>query len=288
MGNRTSHTRFATGRYSERGFSRLDADAWEQRFSQRRPGSVQAYLQPPSTTLSEYLKLHSAKYRATGDPEAEETIVVSSFDDPYPQTRDFAKFHPGSPYQDASEISSRSTSVERSQTKQTMTRMSIQQQRRRPERGDLRTEGSSASNVHCKSLVRRTSSGCTSASRSRITRSGCSGGLSHQMGFQTQPDGLITYTAFLRSGPCGVPVDGWLNEIRRKASRYLTGLHRQYQCTVRIEPRLISYRGFYVHALLITGAKQSDLIRCRNALPGCIEKYLITPYANHGPIITAR
>ncbi|KAF7257744.1 hypothetical protein EG68_04904 [Paragonimus skrjabini miyazakii] len=106
-----------------------------------------------------------------------------------------------------------------------------------------------------------------------------------QMGFQTQPDGTLTYTAFIRSGPCGVPVEGWLGELHKRAARYLTGLRRQYRCFVHLDPDLIAYRGLFVHALVISGQNQSDLIRCRNALPACIEKHLITPYANHGTTV---
>ncbi|KAF8561793.1 hypothetical protein P879_06295 [Paragonimus westermani] len=106
-----------------------------------------------------------------------------------------------------------------------------------------------------------------------------------QMGFQTQPDGMLTYTAFIRSGPCGVPVEGWLVELHKRAARHLTGLRRQYRCFVHLDPGLIAYRGLFVHALVISGQNQSDLIRCRNALPACIEKHLITPYAHHGTMV---
>ncbi|TPP66990.1 hypothetical protein FGIG_05188 [Fasciola gigantica] len=185
--------------------------------------------------------------------------------------------------EDASEAPSRSPSAHRSQ--KNVARQSSKCSRHRFDRGDWNMDGSSTSNALNKSEITRR---CSSACSSRNTKSELLLGLPRQMGFKTQPDGLVTYTAFLRSGPCGTPVEGWLNELRRKASRHLTGLYRQYQCTVRIEPRLIPYRGSYVHALLITGAKQSDLIRCRNALPVCIEKHLITPYAHHGLIIKAR
>ncbi|CAL8105499.1 unnamed protein product [Calicophoron daubneyi] len=110
----------------------------------------------------------------------------------------------------------------------------------------------------------------------------------HQLGFQTEPDGTIIYTAYLRAGSFGVPTEGFLTDIRKRAARHLAGLYRQYHCTVRFEPELIPYRGSYVHPVLITGQNHSDLIRCRNALPACIEKYLITSRARHNSPIRAR
>ncbi|CAH8457741.1 unnamed protein product [Dicrocoelium dendriticum] len=106
-----------------------------------------------------------------------------------------------------------------------------------------------------------------------------------QLGFQTEPNGIVSYTALLTAGPCGVPTDGWLNDIRKRAYRHLIGLNRQYRCQVHFDPAVIPYRGLYVHALVISGHSQSDLIRCRNALPSCIERYLITPYAHHGTML---
>lgn len=106
--------------------------------------------------------------------------------------------------------------------------------------------------------------------------------INSHLGFQSLPDGSLSYTAFIRSGPCGVPCDGWLSDLCKRASRHLTGLHRQYRCTIQFDERIIPYRGIYVHAMVITGQSQSDIIRCRNALPTCIETHMITPYAHHG------
>ncbi|KAF5404313.1 hypothetical protein PHET_02228 [Paragonimus heterotremus] len=151
--------------------------------------------------------------------------------------------------------------------------------------GERSLTPTSAANNREKGDLRRTFSMYNQYHQRRKLLSSQTKNWTSQMGFQTQPDGTLTYTAFIRSGPCGVPVEGWLSELHKRAARYLTGLRRQYRCFVHLDPGLIAYRGLFVHALVISGQNQSDLIRCRNALPACIEKHLITPYANHGTTV---
>lgn len=406
MGNRTSHSDTVRGRHLNRSLSKIDTTSWPVIVQPRRSGSVQSYLQSPTTTLKQYLQQHSQKHTAFGGLEMKRPLY---YEKPCARTRELiisqsgsacrsaratvmnkrpselgrkegrwfhemkprdetnlrdrdasiesptsiddveetadtefavSRFsgenenskleHPtkrpssclktftqitGRPLsatsedqydssyvvcheanqkshccysfvdprsEDSSKMSSRNAPVH--QSGKNPIQQASERGHSRLAKGDWNSNVSSTPNALNKSEpVRR----CSSACSSRNTKSVASTGPSRQMGFHTQPDGMMTYTAFLRSGPCGSPVNGWVNDLRRRASRYLTGLYRQYQCTVSIESNLIPYRGSYVYALLITGAKQSDLIRCRNALPECIEKYLITPYAQHNLIMPA-
>ncbi|KAG5445701.1 hypothetical protein CSKR_107991 [Clonorchis sinensis] len=110
----------------------------------------------------------------------------------------------------------------------------------------------------------------------------------YHLGFHRLPDGRVTYTAYVHSGPSGVPIAGWLTDLQKRASRHLIGLRRQYRCDVHFDPQLIPYRGLYVHAMVISGQTQSDLIRFRNSLPACIQNYMITPFANHSASLRRR
>ncbi|TGZ67006.1 hypothetical protein CRM22_005018 [Opisthorchis felineus] len=108
------------------------------------------------------------------------------------------------------------------------------------------------------------------------------------LGFHRLPDGRVTYTAYVHSGPSGVPIAGWLPDLQKRASRHLIGLRRQHRCDIHFDPQVIPYRGLFVHAMVISGQTQSDLIRFRNSLPACIQNYMITPVANHSASLRRR
>lgn len=255
-----------------------DTEAAISRFSSENENSKLEYsTKRPSSCLKTFTQITERPLSATSEDQYDSSCV--SCREPNRKSHSCYSFvDPRS--EDTSRIPSRTASVH--QSGKNPIQQASERGHSRLAKGDWNSNVSSTPNALNKSESLRR---CSSACSSRNTKSVASTVPPRQMGFHTQPDGMMTYTAFLRSGPCGNPVNGWVNDLRRRASRHLTGLYRQYQCTVSIESNLIPYRGSYVYALLITGAKQSDLIRCRNALPECIEKYLITPYAQHSLIM---
>ncbi|VEL18805.1 unnamed protein product [Protopolystoma xenopodis] len=135
-----------------------------------------------------------------------------------------------------------------------------------------------------------------------------------QLGWRSQQDGTLCYTAYARFEDAGIPLSGRENReatrlsagyaggitastssglscsspslqasamaqwqaLRQRYARPLLGLKRRFRCTVQLPPRVLYYRGIYVHLLTITGPTRADILRCRNALPSRLAKALIT------------
>ncbi|CAH8828814.1 unnamed protein product [Trichobilharzia szidati] len=97
-----------------------------------------------------------------------------------------------------------------------------------------------------------------------------------QLGFKRKSDGTWTYTAYFRSDSFKPPSVQSFNKLIRRMHRYAYGLSRVYKCSICIEPKCITYRGFLVHIFQISGGNRYNVIRCLNALPAFVEERLIT------------
>lgn len=93
---------------------------------------------------------------------------------------------------------------------------------------------------------------------------------------------MVTYTAYIRSGTFGiVPPEGWLNDLKNRSRRQLSGIQRQCHCTIEFIDQSALHRGLLVHPMRITGRSRREIIRCLTALPEWIERLLITSNAQH-------
>ncbi|VDQ03010.1 unnamed protein product [Trichobilharzia regenti] len=97
-----------------------------------------------------------------------------------------------------------------------------------------------------------------------------------QLGFKRKLDGAWTYTAYFRSDSFKPPSEQSFNKLVKRMQRYAYGLSRVHKCSICIEPKCITYRGFLVHIFQISGGNRYNIIRCLNALPAFVEERLIT------------
>lgn len=91
------------------------------------------------------------------------------------------------------------------------------------------------------------------------------------MGFTTKRNAKCCYTAYIL---CNNSVE-WENFLKRSA-RMMTGLQRQFSCTIKFSDKISFHRGNSVRTFQIIGDHKGNVIRCKAALPKMVSKMLIT------------